>query len=292
MNFRPAPIRYALFERAIMRVLFAVIVARHIPSSLAHFTISTPHGIGRVLDLHFLLDPATFAICRYLLWAALALYVARIGWSIALPYMTLLSIATGTIVNSQGAIGHYFQIVSLVLCAQTAAHFYDLFQKRVGALAEDRIVFWSQQAIVATYFTSALTKLIHTSGRWFFQSPMVAVQIIKTTDQDYYDRLDLAQRNAGLPLAEWILTHPLIVALVLGAGLLLELTSPLALLGRRFALFFGVSLIVFHESVQRLMKLDFAYNEYLIWVYLVNVPFWLWFAARRLGGSKPLPVSP
>ena len=288
MNLRVAQNRYALFERLAMRLLFAAVVYSHVPDSLAQYTIATPHGLARLIDLRFLLDPSTFAVCRYLLWAALAFYILRIGWSLALPYMTLLSIAVGTIANSQGAIGHYLQIVSLVLCAQTAAHFYGLFQRRRtreildDATGEDRVISWSQQAIVATYLASALTKLIHTSGMWFFQSPLIAVQIIKATDQDYYDWLKPADRNAGLPVAEWIAAHPLLVGVVLGAGLILELTSPLALLGRRFALFYGVSLIVFHESVQRVMKLNFAYNKYLIWIYLVNLPFWLWFILRRL----------
>ena len=206
--------------------------------------------------------------------------------------MTLLSIAVGTIANSQGAIGHYLQLVSLVLCAQTAAHFYDMLARRRGkenpdrTTGEDRVISWSQQAIVATYLASALTKLIHTSGMWFFQSPLIAVQILKATDSDYYDRLNPADYNAGLPIAQWIAAHPILVALVLGAGLILELTTPLALLGRRYALFYGVSLIAFHQSVQRLMKLSFAYNEYLIWIYLVNLPFWVWFVERRLRRTK------
>jgi hypothetical protein len=288
MSYRVAQIRYAWFERVAMRVLFALTVYSHVPNSLSQRTISSPHGLARLIDLRFLLEPSAFAVCRYLLWAALVLYVVRVAWSIALPYMTLLSIAAGTIANSEGAIGHSLQIVSLVLGAQTAAHFYDLFQRRRAkedwdnARGEDRVISWSQQAIVAAYLASALTKLVHTSGMWFFRSPMVAVQIIKTKEQDFYDRLDVAHHNAGLSIAEWVVAHPIPLALVLGCGLILELTAPVALLGRRYALFYGLGLVVFHESVQRLMKLNFIYNEYLLWIYLVNIPFWLWVVARWL----------
>lgn len=290
MNLRAAEIRYGWLERLIMRVLFAIVVERHVPNSLSHLSLSNPHGIGRLVDLTFLLDPSVFAVCRYLLWAALILYVCRIAWAFVLPYLTLLSIAVGTVINSHGAIAHYLQIVSLVLCAQTAAHFYGLWKqgrggkKQSAAEREDRVVFWSQQAIVATYLVSALTKLLHTSGMWFFQTPMIGVQIIKTTDQDYYDRLDQNAYGSGVAIAEWIAQHPLLVALVLGSGLLLELTSPLALCGRRWALFYGLSLVIFHESIHRVMKLHFLYNEYLIWIYLVNVPFWVWVGARWLRG--------
>ncbi len=288
MNWRPAQIHYLWYERLFMRVLFALVVKEHVPASLSQFNLSAPNGFARFVDLHFLLDPGVFQICRYLCWLALGLYVLRVAWSIALPYLTLLSAAVGSIVNSQGAIGHFYQIVSLVLCAQTFAHFYSWWKKRRGretidrSLAEDRVIYWSQQTIVATYLVSALTKLIHTSGKWFLQSPLIAVQIVKTNEQNYYDRLDATASGSSAAIAEWIVHHPLLVALILSCGLILELTSPLALLGRRFALCYGLGLVVFHESVYRVMKLQFTNNEYLIWIFLVNVPFWAMAIAFRL----------
>lgn len=273
------------FERAVMRVLFAIVVARHVPT-LPHLQITEPHGLARLLDLRFLLDPQVFAICRYLLGGALILYVLRIGWSLALPYMTAFSIAAGTVNNSHGAISHYLQIVSLVLCAQTAAHFYGLLRRRSGtegpARREDRLIDWSQQAIVATYLVSALTKLIHTTGMWFLQSPLIALQIIKTNDQDRYNGLGAANYEDAVRLAEWIVQHPLLCGIVMGTGLLLELTAPIALFGRGFAAGYGVSLLLFHATVHRVMKLHFLFNEYLIWIYLVNVPFWALLAFRAL----------
>ena len=291
MNWRLPTIEYGAFERAAMRVLFAIVVAVHLRPSLAHLQITQPNGLAHFVDLHFLLDPAIYAIGRYLLWAALILYVLRIGWSIALPYMTAFSIAVGSVNNSHGAISHYMQIVSLVLCAQTAAHFYSLLRRNrpgdrsaAAVERERRVIEWSQQAIVATYLVSALTKLIRTSGMWFFQSPLIALQIIKTNDQDRYDHFGAAGYENAPAIADWIVQHPLITGMVLSTGLLLELVAPIALFGRRFALGYGLSLLLFHASVHRVMKLHFLYNEYLIWIYLVNVPFWLaflWFRLRR-----------
>ena len=275
-----------------MRVLFAFVVAAHMPETLAHHSMSQPNGLARLVDLTFLLNTDTLALLRYALWAALVLYVFRIGWTIVLPYMTLLSIATGSVNNSQGAISHGLQIVSLVLLAQCCAHFYSRFagEARSGPTGENRMVFWSQQAIVATYFVSALTKLINSSGMWFFQAPFIAVQVVKTTEQSYYNRLDENARASGLALAEWIVAHPLLVIAMLTAGFLLEFLAPVALLGRRFALLIGLSLIAFHESIARLMKLHFEYNEYLVAIYLVNAPFWT-FAAIRWWRSRAAAAS-
>ena len=284
MNWRPPRINYSLTERVFMRLLFALVIASHIPESLAHLSITKPNGLAHLVDLSFLLRPEIFVWFRYAMFAALALYVLRIGWAVVLPYLTALSIATGTINNSHGAISHSFQIVSLTLLAQTAAYLYTRFRRRTddGAALENRVIFWSQQAIVATYFVSALTKLLKTGGEWFFQTPYVAVQIVKTTDQKFYNVLDATHRDAGLAVAHWIVAHPIVTAIVLSSGLLLELAAPVALLGRRVALAIGLSLVLFHESIQRVMALSFVWNEYLLWIYLVNVPFWLLLAARSL----------
>jgi len=279
-----------------MRALFALMVARHIPASLAHFEITVPNGMARLLDLRFLLDPHVFAMCRYALWAALVLYVLRIGWSIALPYMTLLSVAVGSVINSRGAIEHYLQIVSLVLLVQTIAHYSRVIPQWRGrsidrGASETRAIEWTMQAIAAVYLASGVTKLIASSGAWVIQSPLIALQIAKSNEQDFYDTLDPARAASGLVPAEWLAAHPLLVGLVMTAGLLVELTAPLILLGRRWALVYGVALIAFHQTIGRVMKLHFVYNEYLLWIYLVNVPFWAWLAARRLRRSTPEEVS-
>lgn len=282
MKWRAAAIDYGPLERFFMRLLFALVVARQVPVSLAHLSIAQPNGLARLADLSVLLNPEVLAIFRYLLWVALVLYVSRIGWSIVLPYMTLLSIAIGSVTNSQGAISHNMQILSLVLVAQTCAHFYTRFGARGAAdgAGENRMISWSQQAIVATYLVSAITKLINSSGMWFIQSPLIAVQIVKSTEQSYYNRLDATERGSGLALAEWLVDHPLLVMLMLSAGFFLELCAALALLARRFALAIGLGLLLFHQAIYQVMALRFVYNEYLLWIYLVNVPFWMFAGAR------------
>lgn len=273
------------FERGAMRLFFALVVADHIPRWLAFDKLPAPNGLARVIDLSFLLQPTTFTACRYLLYGALVLYVLRLGWSFVLPYITLLSVAAGSIFNSQGGISHHLQIVSLVLLAQTAAH---CLPQKPGAPSlndpsrgENRMVQWSLQAIAATYFASALTKLLHTSGMWILRSPLIAVQMIKADDQNFYDTLNPAVAGSGLAVAGWIVQHPLLTGAIMTTGLLFELTSPLLLLGRGWALFYGIGLLAFHQTIDRVMNLPFIYNQYLVLIFLLNVPFWLAWGTRR-----------
>lgn len=286
MKWRVARVEYEAAERRVMRLLFAVVVAHHVPASLAHLAITRPNGFAELVDLQWLLDPNVYVYFRYATWIALVCYVLRRGWAVVLPYLALFSIAIGSITNSRGAISHSIQIVSLVLLAQTAAHYYSLLRRssEPREAGENRAIWWSQQTIVAVYLVSGVTKLLETGGAWFFQTPLIAVQILKTTDQTFYNMLDASGRETGLAVADWIVQHPLLAGLILSGGLLLELAAPVALLGRRFALAIGLSLVLFHETVQRVMTLYFVWNEYLIWIYLVNVPFWIllaWRAVRR-----------
>lgn len=283
---KAASVQYGLFERVAMRLFFAAVIAIQIPSGLGYDALPAPNGLARLVDLTFLLDESAFRACRYGAYLALALYAAGVGWWLALPYLTTFCIAIGSIFNSHGAISHHLQIVSLVLLAQTGAHYFNLLSARRTAPAErsageDRLIRWSQAAIAATYLVSGITKLIATSGSWVLQSPLVALQVVKTNEQDFYDRLDPTRVAAGLAMAEWMIRHPFVVASMMGAGLLLELGAPALLLGRRWAAAFGLALILFHETIHRVMQLHFVYNQYLLWIYAVNVPFWACVALRR-----------
>src|SRR5262245_2543509 len=133
MTLRPAVPTFSFFERAVMRILFAAVVWRVLPNKWAVNGIPAPNGITRIFDLHFLLEPQFFAWARIALAITLILYVFRI-WQ-ALPIALFVNVATGGILNSQGAIQHAYQIVSLVLLAQTAAYIYGAWADRnSGAL--------------------------------------------------------------------------------------------------------------------------------------------------------------
>ena len=121
---RPIP-TFAFYERLVMRLLFAWLVWRATPDTLIVNGIPSPNGITHLFDLHFLLDPHVFSFARIALGAALILYVLRLVVWLALPVALFVNLAASGITNSQGAIQHAEQIVSLILLAQTVAHSCD-----------------------------------------------------------------------------------------------------------------------------------------------------------------------
>jgi hypothetical protein len=278
---------YALYERVVMRILFAWLVLWATPTRLSFYDIPAPNGIARLLNLHFLLDPQVYASCRVLLMVALVLYVLRLMIWLALPLALFVNVAANAVTNSQGAIQHAYQIVSLVLLAQTTAHFYGLWRRRAGearSLLEDRLIWWSQQTIMAVYLVAGITKLRFTKGLWIFQARMISVPMAKAAYSSFYDRLDHADLEHHLAMANFAATHGWIVALIAGCGLALELGSPLALLNRSMAALFGCALLAFHLGLDHTMHLSFIFNQWLLIIYMINIPYWIVTGAKRIAG--------
>jgi hypothetical protein len=285
---------YAMYERVVMRILFAWLVLRATPVQLSFEGIPSPNGIAGLLNLRFLLDPQVYAACRVLLVAALVLYVLRLMVWLALPVALFVNVTANAVANSQGAIQHAHQIVSLVLLAQTAAYFYGRWLRRgveVGTLLEDRQIWWSQQTIVAIYLVAGITKLIITKGLWIFQARMISVSMAKAAYQSFYNRLDPAELEQNLAMANFAARHGWIVALIAGCGLALELGSPVMLLNRRMAALLGCALLAFHLGLDRTMRLSFVFNQWLLIIYMINIPYWIVVGTRRIVGPRPITSS-
>lgn len=275
----------AFSERLVMRVLFAWLVFRSIPRVLIVNGIPSPNGMARIFDLHFLLDPHLFALSRMILAGALVLYVLRIMVWMALPVALFIHGAANAIMCSQGAIQHSMQIVSLVLLAQTAAHFYGLWRRRRGeerAILEDRAIWWTQQTIVAVYLVAGLTKLIVTKGLWIFQARWIGVSIAKSAYQSFYDTFDQATLQQQLAVAHFAAMHGWIIAFIAAGGLLLELGSPLMLINRAWSAILGGSLVCFHLALGYAMHLTFIYNQWMLIIFMINLPYWIMAGARRI----------
>jgi hypothetical protein len=270
---------HSLYERIFMRVAFAWVVIVSTPQSLNVHAIPAPNGLARIVDLSFLTDPATLVAYHTALVIVMGLYLARFLVWLALPAALWINVSVNAVANSQGAIHHAAQIVSLVLLAQTAAHYYGLWLRRGGGAAEssieDRAIWWSQQTVAAVYLVAGVTKLIVTHGTWIFRARFIGVQIFKTAYQAYYDRLDPSGLEAQLSIAQFAAVHGAIVALIAGTGLLLELLAPLMLLGRRWALALGCSFLIFHISIDRVMHLSFVFHQLLVLIYMVNPGYWI-----------------
>ncbi len=289
--FRPIP--YRDWEMFIMRLLFALVVYSAFPKQVPFAGAKYEIGIARVMPLGWLSDQGTLDACRWVLIAALCLYVSGRLTALALPVMTFLTIAPATLANSQGAFHHHLQVLGLVVLGQWIWFTYRAFAPKEFLKPGHRThvlnVFYSQQVIVATYLTTAVWKLWKTKFGWIRESKHFPVQLAKTRDAHYYNKLEHAGPESSgsiggidawfarvTPHSSSLSFSPTrtCAARSSGRGSLLELFAFLALIGRRSRLLYGGMLILFHLIIGRVMNLNFEFNIFLLLIFFVNLP-WL-----------------
>ena len=62
---------------------------------------------------------------------------------------------------------------------------------------------------------------------------------------------------------------------------MIELFAFLALYNRTAALIVGFAMLALHWGIEITMGLDFKNNSAMIWIFLINVPFWiLWLSGK------------
>jgi hypothetical protein len=203
--------------------------------------------------------------------------------------VAVLHILPFTLYNSQGYTHHGYQIVSLTLLVQALTVWFYVLRKRSfpwlppGATLRSWLLWQSQMLICGTYFVTIIAKLDNSGGMWLWNANYVAMDMVKTQRQSYLNNLD-PQFAQPPEQAIWMLDHPWTARLMFGSGFLLELLAIFAIGRRGLGFLIGVAIIVFHRSIDALMGLTFLYNEFLVAVFIVGIPFGIAWLLTRLPG--------
>lgn len=277
MRFRFDPFPTTRAEATVQRAAFALVILTLFPfSRYANFEVQhNPLGFARWIDFTFLSSEAIFLPLWLGCFPAAVLYAMGVVLIPATSYLLFMTVACGTLGNSQGTPDHVTQIVPLVLLAQLIA----FIQRRKpepdpAEVTRDALALhYTLQAMAAVYLTSGIVKLIRSGGLWIAQLPDIAVQIVKTHGQLYADTLDASMLDRGMAIGGWITENPDLVRVVFGSALFLELFAFLALLNRSLALLIGLGLWFMHAAISWTMVLEFSMNQWLLAIYLINVPY-------------------
>ena len=273
-RFRPQS--HSASEILIMRVLFALVVMDVIPSRLDQLDLQMPVGLaGMGMDLSWL--PAAMPWLKWVSYGLLVVYaLGRVPW-LTTALLFGITVLVGTYTNSN-AIKHHHQIVSLILLGQAVWYGWWRVRQRLrhsdDALVRDRwAAFVSQQAIVAAYVVTGLTK-VNSAGLigWVREAgDNYALQVRKTNLQATYSTL-AANTGAGTALEGFLASHPTATYAMLGGGLAVELFAFLALLGRPWSFTYGWLLIGFHLLNSLFMNLNFRWHVEVIFIFLILPP--------------------
>ncbi|MDA0810881.1 MAG: hypothetical protein O3C21_00600 [Verrucomicrobia bacterium] len=281
--FNPTP--FARWELVVMRMLFALVIWDSIPEAMNAAGVPQPTGLALFFPDMVIGFGKFFGAVWFKSAVAVLLSVYALGSAavITTPLLLMVTVFAGTLTNSQGAITHHSQIVSLVLLAQSGCLIYDLIRHRrwrTGLLGQpvDReihVAYVTQQAVVAGYMVSAYTKLKESGLDWFVNAARFPIQLKKNTRMAYFNELkehgsdssfltDLPARTEALLMAS-----PNLCRVIIGSGLVLEIAVVLALAGRVWAFFFGVAFVLFHSTISKIMGLDFDFNIYILSIFFI-----------------------
>jgi hypothetical protein len=231
------------------------------------------------VDLRWL--PVRWRLLQSGAYVALLAYVLDRAVPWALLYLALFLVLQVTALSSDGSVNHGHHLVTVVAVAQLAAVLVwnatggddDLG----GLLARSQgstVAWWSIQAIVAVYLTSGLAKLADTRGRWISLSPGLLVSAVSRLETAGAMGAPQHERRAGRAarLIDVLVVRPQAARVLFGAGLLVELAAPLAVLGDGPRAAVGVALFGLHAANGYLLLLPFPTYQILVLTYLVNVP--------------------
>ncbi|HEX8372280.1 MAG TPA: hypothetical protein VF585_05845 [Chthoniobacterales bacterium] len=270
-------IPHADWEMVLMRCFllwpFWIVVTRSVVS-----VQPKPNGIAHFVDLTWLANPLTLNILISLFAVCGTLYALGFLMVPALGIITAILIAKGTLINSQGAINHALQLLTMVALTQWIVYCMRRplgWSKRESHL---QAVHWAKVTIAASYVSAALAKIFASSEFWIARAPYMALQVIKSNLQSYYNDLVMPTSWLAQQFPYWVLENRNLTRAIFTGGLILELLAFLALVNRRWALFIGVSMLLLHWSIQLLMDLEFKHHVYLLLIFFVNVP-WLFYVS-------------
>ena len=287
-----AVITHRPWETLIMRAALAALVwfeTDWVLTEAYQGTPPNPEGLAHLPGAAFFAQPMVGGAMMWLSLAGLLLYALG-----RLPVLTLLptlfgNVMIGSIKNSQGAINHSDQLLSMVLLTAWLVYLWAAIRRRPPQFSETAgpatsacwnpghhwqllSIHWIKITVAAAYVVSALQKWIDSDLQWIWRAPWLAVQIIKNNRAEYYSKLELTDSWLTTGLPQMILDHPNLARVVFGSGLLLETFAFLALISRRWSFALGLALIGLHLSISVIMNLNFEIHMWLIGIFLVNLP--------------------
>jgi hypothetical protein len=276
-----SPFEYSAQELEIMRAGFAIAFLFTL-DDLKFFASKgdyyRPVGIARWLDLSWLSRHRRL-LDRISLVALMA-YVLDLQTPWALLFLTLYLLCQVTVRGSTAGVSH--EPVLVVAVAQMAAigiwdastqWSWDLGHW-VATSQADTMVWWTVQALVALYFTSGLSKVLLSGGRWIQRSPGLLVAAAARLETSGAMAVGGSQRKRARVegYIGLLLARPQTTRVLFAGGLFVELWSPLGLVGENAMLAVGVALLGLHWANARLLLLPCAVYQILVFVYLVNLP--------------------
>lgn len=243
-------------------------------------TIIEPIGLCKILPCGILSNSIVSSIVLVVSFVSIVIYIFYEKYTI-LSIVTLLVLSL-FMISFHESTGVFIRasLFSMIWVGQLAA--YILHKKNIEDLKKFRHQYVIQ-LICATYFLAALTKLSDAGWAWPQQgSDYFALSSLKGYYYSFFDSGDVEQLNAGYKLAYLLLEYKQLVYWLMLGALLLEFTSPLAVLDKRLTFFYGIMLLLLHIGIKYTMNITIGGTYYSMLAFMLNPLGLLYFSFKYL----------
>jgi hypothetical protein len=284
-----------------------------------------PRSIAQFVDVTWITQPANIPYIAGTLGVLLVIYMLGIAPVLAMGALLAMQVCVGALEHSQGNNTWHsthllaFCMIGVLGSALTEnlgalkrggikglwAHCAERYQwlayvlktpaswwRKASNPMESRqetsrsfTIYIVQQLIAAAYMVAGISKLWISKGMWMIDVQNIGLQFEKSRWQKYYQSLE--QPDVVPWAAGFVNSHPIFTSVFFSTGLLLELLCFVALFNRAYLGIFGVSLFLMHLLIQRFMTLNFYYNEWMVIIFFINIPFWVVWGYQRVS-KQPL----
>lgn len=279
--WRPRRFLLGSIETLLMRAAFAYLIYDSVQWQTGNLDEQKfPNGLAHWFDLTWLGDHPPGAWTLRFSIAGLALFVIGILPALGLLPIVFYAIIIGTLLNSQGAINHSWQLVTMLALAQLLVYAWPRSRNlktnlriccRPDTERHRQAVHAALVIIAASYVVCGVMKIVNSDGLWLYKAPNLAVQLHKTHLAHYFNTLNHPPEWLH-DFTNLLLTHPNLARLLFGSGFFIELTAFILLINRRFACIGGLLIIAMHLSISHLMNLNFEEHIAVVIIYAVNIP--------------------
>jgi len=269
--WQPGPFDYSRAQLFMIRLGFAALLFWNIKWETRKYTHQDhPNGLAHLFDFTWLATSPPGWGLKGLTIAGLVLYVVGILPVLGLLPAVFFAVSIGTLILSQGPMQHSWQLVTMMALAQFIV--YLVHARRSGLKPDLQIqrlaTYWGTVVIAGGYVVCGLVKVIESNGLWIWKSPYLAVQVMKTNWASFYDSLE-PTREWTQQAAQFLVDHPWFARAFFGSGLLIEVLAFAILINRRWAFWFGLSMVSLHWGISELMNLHFIQHILAILIFLI-----------------------
>jgi hypothetical protein len=264
------PLQKLISKIDIQLALFATVLLIGLPSIPPVHEVIRPIGLFKLLNMEWIYQSGSYWILNILCLIAVVMYSFNKNVLPSLLIILLTYSLHYSYLYSGGSVGHSRALIIFIIIGQIFAFFSSKITKLTY---RNELYRFSIYSIVVYYCTTGITKLKNSQFDWITDSTNILPQIIRLSDQQYYNFLEPADFDSKIQFVEFIAQYQWIFMLAFLLVFTLEFFSFFIIVFEKARPYWLLGLIIMHLIFGSLLGLYFSKNIYCLLIFLFDEKF-------------------